>query len=89
MKKVYLVTMTDVSNQYMGVEEFTSESEYKLIGIFTDKKQAIKVAQSIKYEYGIVHVNEVELEKNYYTNGNIDDIIDLKKSNVIKKLKRK
>lgn len=89
MKKVYLVTMTDVSNQYMGVEEFTPESEYELIGIFSDKKEAIKIAQSIKYDYGIVHVNEVEFEKNYYTNENIDDIIDLKKSNVIKKLQRK
>lgn len=89
MKKAYLVTMTDVSNQYMGIEEFNPDYEYKLIGIFTDKKQAIKVAQSIKYEYGIVHVNEVELEKNYYTNENIDGIIDLSESNIERKVKRK
>lgn len=89
MKKVYLVTMTDLSKEYLEVDVFNPDYEYKLIGVFSDKKEAIKVAQSIKYEYGIVHVNEVELEKNYYTNENIDDIIDFKKSNIIKKLQRK
>lgn len=38
MKKVYLVTMIDLSKEDLEVDVFNPDYEYKLIGIFSDSK---------------------------------------------------
>ena len=86
MTKVYLVTMVDTTNDVPTL--FGNDPpapDYKLIGVFTDRKEAIKLARSVKYEYGIVNINEVELDKNYYQNDNIDGLLYLDKSNIRRK----
>lgn len=86
MKKVYLVTMVDATNDVPVLfGDDPPAPTYKLIGVFTNREKAIKLASSIRYEYGMVYINEIELDKNYYQSKNIDDLLFLDKSNIRRK----
>lgn len=83
MKKVYLVTMVDATNDVPALfGDDPPAPDYRLIGVFTDREEAIKLARSIRYEYGMVYVNEIELDRNYYASEDIDSLLYLDKSNI-------